>query len=182
MLNFKQGRKVAQVGRIRGFTLLELLIVLSIIGVLATIVVVSIVGTDHESIVRNEADRMIRTMELARKESMLQNELWGVLVDDDSYEFVMYNFDEGQWLPLGRKPYLESVLERNLEMVFRTPEEIGNETSEEDSVQPEILIEPTGEITPFQIDIRHRDSLVTSSFETDGLSQLSYKIDEFNEI
>lgn len=168
--------------RERGFTLLELLVVLSIIGILATIVVVSFVGSDHHSIVRNEADRMIRTLELARKESMLRNELWGVLIEDDTYEFVYYDFDQTQWLPLGRKPYVEESLERNLELVFNTPEEVANETSGEEGEVPEIVIEPTGEITPFQIDIRHIDSLVTTSFETDGLAKVTYKIDELAQL
>ena len=38
---------------------------------------------------------------------------------------------------------------------------------------PEIVIEPTGEITPFQIDIQHIDSLVTTSIETDGLTKVT---------
>ncbi|MXW53658.1 MAG: type II secretion system protein GspH [Gammaproteobacteria bacterium] len=178
LVEFSRRKMSAPRRRERGFTLLELLVVLSIIGILATIVVVSFVGSDHHSIVRNEADRMIRTLELARKESMLRNELWGVLLEDDTYEFVYYDFDQSQWLPLDRKPYIESPLEKNLELVFNTPEEVANETSGEEGEVPGIVIEPTGEITPFQIDIRHIDSLVTSSFETDGLSKVTYKIDE----
>lgn len=178
LVEFSRRKMSAPRRRERGFTLLELLVVLSIIGILATIVVVSFVGSDHHSIVRNEADRMIRTLELARKESMLRNELWGVLLEDDTYEFVYYDFDQSQWLPLDRKPYVESPLEKSLELVFNSPEEVANETSGEEGEVPEIVIEPTGEITPFQIDIRHIDSLVTSSFETDGLTKVTYKIDE----
>lgn len=166
----------------RGFTLLELLIVLSIIGILATIVVVSFVGSDHQSIVRNEADRMIRTLELARKESMLRNELWGVLLESETYEFVYYDFDQSQWFPIDREPYVETPLEKNLELIFNTPEEVANETSGEQGEVPGIVIEPTGEITPFQIDIRHSDSLVTSSFETDGLAKVTHKIDELAQL
>lgn len=162
----------------RGFTLLELLIVLSIVGILATLVVVSFVGSDHQSIVKNEADRMIRSLELARKESMLRNELWGVLLEAETYEFVYYDFEQSQWFPVDREPYVETPLEKNLELIFNTPEEVANETLGEQSEVPGIVIEPTGEMTPFQIDIRHSDSLVTSSFETDGLAKVTYKIDE----
>ena len=168
--------------RERGFTLLELLIVLSIIGILATIVVVSFVGSDHHSIVRNEADRMIRTLELARKESMLRNELWGVMLEAETYEFVYYDFDQSQWFPIDRKPYVESQLEKDLEIVFTSPEEVANETLGEEDEIPGIVIEPTGEITPFQIDIQHRESLVTVSFETDGLAKVTYKINELSQL
>lgn len=125
---------------------------------------------------------MIRTLELARKESMLRNELWGVLLDEFSYEFVMYDFDQNQWLPIDQKPYLESSLERNLELIFNTPEEVANETSGEEGEVPQIVIEPTGEITPFQIDIRHEDSLVTSSFDSDGFSQVTFSTHAYDQI
>ena len=77
---------------------------------------------------------------------------------------------------------LNRRLEKDLELIFSTPEEVANETSGEEGEVPEIVIEPTGEITPFQIDIRHSDSLVTTSIETDGLAKVAHKFDELAQL
>ena len=160
--------------RSAGFTLLELLVVLFIIGVVASIVVVSIVGSDHKSIVRHEADRMVRTIELARREATLRNELWGVLIDVDQYEFRHYEFESEEWLPIDRRPYVGMVLKEDYLLRYTVPDAIQNEGAEDEGPMPQIVIEPTGEITPFQVDVYHDGSLVTTTIGTDGFKQVQF--------
>ncbi len=160
--------------RSAGFTLLELLVVLFIIGVVASIVIVSIVGSDHKSIVRHEADRIVRTIELARREATLRNELWGVVLDTNQYELRQYEFQSEEWLPIDRKPYVGMVLKEDYLLRYTVPDAIRNEGAEDEGPMPQIVIEPTGEITPFQIDVYHDASLVTTSLGTDGLKQVQF--------
>ncbi len=160
-----------------GFTLLELLVVLFIIGVVASIVVVSIVGSDHKSIVRHEANRMVRTIEIARREATLRNELWGVMLDTNQYEFMQYDFKSDEWLPIDRRPYSGMVLKEDYLLRYTIPDAIHNEGAEDEGPMPQIVIEPTGEITPFQVDVYHDASLVTTSIGTDGLKQVRFSDD-----
>ena len=163
--------------RISGFTLLELLAVLAIIGLIATVVVVSVVGSDHKSIARNEADRLARTVELARREATLRNELWGVMVERNSYQFVSYSFETEEWVPIERRPYMGLTLKENFYLRCTTPENAASEQTAEQEALPNIVIEPTGEITPFLMDVYHDASLVTSSIETDGIKQVGFSQD-----
>ena len=163
-----------------GFTLIELLIVVAIIGFVATIVIVSVVGTDHGQIVRSEADRMIRTVELARRETTMRNELWGIMVELDQYHFVVYDFDSKEWSPIDIRPYADITLEEQLRIRFTTPEENWYQAFGEEGELPDIVIEPTGEMTPFEITIEHSASLVASTFGSDGFGKVSLVVERFD--
>ncbi len=148
------------------------MVVLTIIGILATVVIVTMFGSDHSNLVRSEADRMIRTLELARREATMRNELWGVVLERDEYEFVQFNFDSEEWSVIERRPYVGNQLEQDLQIVFTTPEDIYNEGAGNEGEMPEIVIQPSGEITPFEIEIEHITSFVSTAFGTDGLAQI----------
>ena len=155
-----------------GFTLIELLVVLTIIALLASIVVASFVGSDHATLVRNDADRMVRVIELARREATMRNELWGVRLESDGYEFAVFDFESEEWFVVDRRPYAGNVLEQDLELVFSTPEEMANQLYGEQPEQPQVVIEPSGELTPFDVIVRHTKSYTTMVLGSDGFSQV----------
>ena len=75
----------------KGFSLLELLLVVVIISVLMGTVVLSFFGSDREQRLKTAAQRMATAIELARQESLTRNETWGIYVDVDSYAFAIYD-------------------------------------------------------------------------------------------
>ncbi|HEY6484316.1 MAG TPA: prepilin-type N-terminal cleavage/methylation domain-containing protein [Steroidobacteraceae bacterium] len=89
-----------------GFTLIEILVVVLIIGIISAGVLLSVnlTGRDHE--LEHESDRLLSLVNYAREQAELQTREYGVVFHDDGYQFVTYDTRRGVW----RKIYEDDAL------------------------------------------------------------------------
>ncbi len=84
--------------RYTGFTLLELLVVLVIIGIVSSFAVLSTGLTGRDKPLDKEAQRLLALMQMASEESVLKTEELGLTVSSDGYHFQRY--EDNAWQPL----------------------------------------------------------------------------------
>jgi len=132
--------------RTRGFTLIELLIVVVIIGILTSLLALS-VSPDKRSAQR-ESRRFQEVLQAAREQAVLFNQDLGVELKGNTYQVL--NWQGQQWRPLDASVFAEYSLPDNLSQTLwlngLAYEDIRDDS---DKLQPQILLFATGEITPF---------------------------------
>lgn len=162
----------------RGFTLLELLVVMFIIGLITGLAALS-VGQDQGRKVEEEARRLRALMDLAGQEAVLQSQELAVEIYSNGYRFLRLQVDQSgeqwQWqaiardrifrprcLPIGITMALEMDGEKAEldemscamadKLAFDAAEDAFEEEMEqEDREFPRIFLLSSGEMTPFQI-------------------------------
>jgi general secretion pathway protein H len=153
----------------RGFTLIEVLVVIVIVGIISAVVLLSlgIVGDDRG--LQQEARRMSSLIELATDEAIMQGREFGLEFMQTGYRFVEYDplLDEWQEVvgdDMMRQRQLEEGLEFGLALEGRAVElhEVPAEMDrDEDSPRsdmtddylPHVLILSSGDVTPFDLAI-----------------------------
>lgn len=149
---------------VSGFTLLEVLVVLVIIGIITAMAVVStgVLGGDHQ--MDEEARRLQAILAQAREESMLDGRDVGVRVDRQGYDFLRYNGRVAAWEPvvgdtLLRQRDLPAGLTAGLRLEARDVElKPRTAPTEEEPAQPQILVLASGDVVPFELLIRREGS------------------------
>src|SRR5262249_23047419 len=92
----------------RGFTLVEILVVIVIIGIVAAIVTLStgVLGRDSE--MEDQAKRVSAVVAQAREEAELQGLELGIVVAKSSYEFAEFDRRKGLWVPIEGDPLYQA--------------------------------------------------------------------------
>jgi general secretion pathway protein H len=88
---------VAARGSAGGFTLIEILVVVAIIAIISAgmILAVSLTGRDRE--LEKEGDRLEALFKYAREQAELQTRDFGIMFQDDGYEFLTYDVHREAW-------------------------------------------------------------------------------------
>jgi general secretion pathway protein H len=80
-----------------GFTLIEILVVVVIIGIVTAGVLLSVSLTGRDPELARESDRLLALVNYAREQAELQTREYGVRFQDDGYEFLAYDVRRGAW-------------------------------------------------------------------------------------
>ena len=80
-----------------GFTLIEILVVVVIIGVVAASMLLSFSLTGRDRELERESDRLFALLNYAREQAELQTREYGVQFQDDGYEFLTYDVHHAAW-------------------------------------------------------------------------------------
>jgi len=135
----------------RGFTLLELLVVLVIIGLFSGLVLFSVTPNDNQTTNR-EAKRLIHTIQLAQDEAIMQGVELGVTVQSDRYSFSRRQ--DKAWLPLAGDPdFTEYILNPPLMMTIEVEGDNVVLKNDDKSLIPAIMVLSSGELTSFKLSL-----------------------------
>jgi len=161
----------------RGFTLIEVMVVIVVIGIMVSLVQFSVSGNRPEEKLKQASTRFAGVFDIAAEYSMLNNVELGLLVDKTSYQFVGY--DGTRWSPLADEDLFASyTISEDLEMelqlddlpieepalydrsVFEVEEEDSFSEEEEEQIIPQVYILSGGDITPFSLTFTFIEDLV----------------------
>jgi len=156
----------------KGFTLIELMVVVLIVGLLAAVMVVSVSITGRDSELEQESQRVFSLVKYAREKAELQTREFGLLLGNGRYEFLTYDprkliwrtVDEDESLRLRELPQglrLRLVVEGR-EVVLKDPENDEKKTEEqrkkaEAERVPHVIIYSNGDLTPFSLSVERED-------------------------
>jgi general secretion pathway protein H len=149
--------------RAAGFTLLEILVVIVIIGVMVSMATLSIgvLGADRE--VKEEAERFWAVLRQAREEAELQAIDVAIFVGQTDYEFLRFDTRRNEWMPIVEdKLYAQRTLPEGLrfrlwlenrEIVLKPGLPDRSKKDESQKWPPQITVLSSGDIVPFEMHI-----------------------------
>jgi general secretion pathway protein H len=193
-------RKYTFTTSIKGFTLIEVMVVIVLIGIMATLVQFTTRGNDPVEKLNQASARFAAVFEVATEYSMLNNIELGLVIDNNSYQFLGY--DGIRWSELPQSDILtlftmEEGIELTLslddlpldedsffsEEVFTFNQAIEDEDLDFDEnekkkkIIPQIYLLSGGDITPFSLTFAFEESgLFSHLIETDDGQTLGYRV------
>ncbi len=159
-----------------GFTLIEILVVLIIVGLLAALAVFNMAGSSQQRELENQVRELYLMMQTASEQAVLNNLELGLLFEDDGYRFVAFQDDSGEWKPPVERMYRKRTLPEWLTVTRYVESDAPRLTSAEDELRPDLVFFSSGESTPFEIEFTlGRDTDNMHVIVSDGVSPLEWR-------
>ena len=146
-----------------GFTLLELLVVLVVIGVMVSMAVLSfgVLGRDRQA--EDESRRFWAVLKQAREESELQVEDLGIFMSNGAYEYLRFDSRKNEWQPIeGDELFAQRELPEGLrfrlrlesrEVVLKPSLPQRGDKDENQRNPPHVMVLSSGDVSPFELEI-----------------------------
>jgi general secretion pathway protein H len=158
----------------RGFTLLELLVVMVLIAVIAGAVLLSVSGGAALRL-REEAERLQQALQMAADEAVLEGSERAVYLTQGGYGFLRYDGPSHQWQPIveARKDKYTLPDGLHLELVSDGMEVKLASDAAHAPAQTDLIFLSSGEMTPFRLSLALKSGKESAVLVTDGLAPIT---------
>lgn len=158
----------------RGFTLLEVLMVVLLVGIMSSVVVLSINTGGAGRQLPEESQRLAALIEQAANEAVMQNQEFGLRVTSEGYGFLCLNEAEQRWDACADEIFRERELPEGLELSLvregsieslpsladaeARPARQRREEGGEPTLTPDLFLLSSGESSAARLELRVRDT------------------------
>jgi type II secretion system protein H len=145
------------VKRAAGFTLIEIMVVVFIIGLVTAAAVISFAGDRRDTELDKEAQRLDALFDYVREQAELQTRDYGFRVDDAGYSFVVFDVMQNQWRAvdeddaLRERPFADDV--RPVVVVEGRQIVLNRKKPTVPDFTPQIMIFANGDLSSFVISL-----------------------------
>ncbi len=162
--------------RERGFTLIELMVVVLIIGLMAAGIVLSVGATSgRDAQLEKESTRAFALIKYAREKAELQTREFGLYFGDHDYQFLTFDPRKGLWRPVDEDDALRGrtlpeglklhLVVEGREVVLKAPDDnkdTKKKTKEEQekealAFQPHVMLFSNGDLTSFELTMEREE-------------------------
>jgi general secretion pathway protein H len=140
----------------RGFTLIEILVVVVIIGLVAIGAVLTLGSSRRDDALETESRRLEGVISYVREQAELATREYGLRVEGGRYEFLAFDPRRGLWRTVDEDDILRlrtlppgvrlRLIVEGREVLLRPPRE-------GDPLVPQVMLFSNGDVTPFEITI-----------------------------
>jgi len=187
-MKLKNGHLPKHKHRQQGFTLIEVMLVIVLIGVMVSAVQFTFSGNKAEQLLEQNSVRFAGVFDVAAEYGLLNNIELGLFVEKNTYQFLGY--DGVSWSPIASNPMFEVfTLPEGIEITLQlddlpieepllfdsslliNEDQDDNFTEEEKKkIIPQVYILSGGDITPFSL------TFSLAEFAIDGDEDISFKV------
>ena len=157
--------------RARGFTLVEVLVVVVIVGVLAAAVGLVATARGDGYALREEAERLAAVVRLLADEAVLDNREYGIRVSAQGYEMRAYDNRDGRWH--AQPGWAPRQLPQNLEVTLLLEgAPVALSARPDADAAPQIVLSSSAQWTPFSASIKDTSLHgLVYRIDSDGMSE-----------
>ena len=173
-----------------GFTLIEILVVIVIVGIMVAVTMLSpgLLRDDRE--VRTEATRFVALYEIALDEAILQGRDYGIEILLGGYRFVEFDPFNNVWVPLiGDDTLSARQIPEDYEFVLYIEdtrivlEEVAAELDDPEELElrgiaerysPHLLVFSSGDTTPFDLNVVRLSDEASVAMSGDALGGIEF--------
>jgi general secretion pathway protein H len=158
--------------RMRGMTLVEILVVVLIIGILSALATLSIglLGEDRE--IEDESGRLSDAIALLQEQAQLEGRDYGILLETARYEFQRFDAFEQRWVTVDGDPALrarELPADLAFELFIEGRAILLRREPSPDARLPQLVAWGSGDMTPYRLAIvRQGGARITLVGDADG--------------
>jgi general secretion pathway protein H len=146
--------------RLRGFTLIEILVVVVIMAIVISLALLSISVTGRDTQIDEESQRIAGLLDMLHERAVIEGHDFGLRLEPSAYEFLAYDTRRGQWTPFDQErefrhrnlpPGLAFQLELDSRQVVLQPIDPNLSSNTTTPPPPQLAIAASGDSTPFRI-------------------------------
>jgi general secretion pathway protein H len=175
----------------QGFTLLEVLMVVLVVGIISSVVMLNVGTGGAERQLREESDRLFALLGQAGSEAVMQNQEFGLRVTDNGYTFLCLDEAKQRWaecrdnifrareIPEGLElRLLRQGVQKELPLAESEPDATASSTAPREEagqrITPDLFLLSSGEASAASLELRVQENpALRSEIRIDEIGRVS---------
>ncbi|MDF1758772.1 MAG: type II secretion system minor pseudopilin GspH [Legionellaceae bacterium] len=137
-----------------GFTLIEILVVVLIIGIIISFAMLSFGDFGERRKIINSAQHFVNYVGMVKKEAILESNTLAIRINKNRYDVLRFE-SSSKWRPIAQRIFTNQQFPKESTIFFTANNKKVNKNM--------IVINPSGEITPFTLNFAKNKDIIVAT-------------------